>query len=713
VVRRFDSSPRARPSVSGVTAGAQQTAGRLLMEAADRREPALTPLSGPESRDARADVPSSASTTRIYSDRSLPSIPAAPSILSPERPEPFDPRGQVAGDHVMVPLSKPPRMVSDNPVSRSRLGASFSGSGTGAPQSGGSDTVGRHPQQYESASVWPGRPSFRLSSPSIDRAWTRAPGSGLVRGRSTDSPDLIRSRPSTGWAGRAPLSALDRSTRAPRWSPAHPPSARVVDTLAGGDRGGDEDRSLSAGSTIGSVGTTASIRARDAHGPGRLSSAGGGSLATRPHAPLGSSRGSNGVPSVTGAPSQRWGTEPTTVSASSDPPAATPNLVTRSKPGASTARDTAVGERSTPGIAVEQTTTGASAAPAGDLVPTLGLPPTERPAALPETTVSGPATVRSLVRAHDRQRGTLGVEDRPAAWPRPSVSSGQPVGDRFRPNPRSGVVGPSTPAQSGTHNRPRSVSPHPRRGSVARRLATPPLRYSPTASRSGTETPESPPVPTQPAAAAGRRHPETAPAADRSTPDSTFGRPQADSAPTSAEQGAGGRSLSQSGQAADHRRHIDGRPASVRSWQGTDNSGAPHRHAGHAGSDGDRAGSDDVARAAPTVVDDAGHGTGPDASSWLPSTAALWTGERLMRPDFGCDIHDHVFSAVTPATLNLIESSVREALVRWEPRIDVESIDADTAENPNEVLIEIEYRVRTTNSLSNMVYPFYITEGDG
>jgi len=88
-------------------------------------------------------------------------------------------------------------------------------------------------------------------------------------------------------------------------------------------------------------------------------------------------------------------------------------------------------------------------------------------------------------------------------------------------------------------------------------------------------------------------------------------------------------------------------------------------------------------------------------------------GERLMRPDFGCDIHDHVFSAVTPATLNLIESSVREALVRWEPRIDVESIDADTAENPNEVLIEIEYRVRTTNSLSNMVYPFYITEGDG
>jgi len=89
-------------------------------------------------------------------------------------------------------------------------------------------------------------------------------------------------------------------------------------------------------------------------------------------------------------------------------------------------------------------------------------------------------------------------------------------------------------------------------------------------------------------------------------------------------------------------------------------------------------------------------------------------GERLMRPEFGCDIHKHVFSAATPATLNLIESSVQEALVRWEPRIDVESVEARTDdEDPTKVLIEIEYHVRTTNSLSNMVYPFYITEGDG
>lgn len=88
-------------------------------------------------------------------------------------------------------------------------------------------------------------------------------------------------------------------------------------------------------------------------------------------------------------------------------------------------------------------------------------------------------------------------------------------------------------------------------------------------------------------------------------------------------------------------------------------------------------------------------------------------GERLMRPDFGCDIHERAFSSVTPATLNRIESDVREALVRWEPRIGIESIDVSDDDDPGTVLIDVEYRVRTTNSLSNLVYPFYLTEGDG
>lgn len=87
-------------------------------------------------------------------------------------------------------------------------------------------------------------------------------------------------------------------------------------------------------------------------------------------------------------------------------------------------------------------------------------------------------------------------------------------------------------------------------------------------------------------------------------------------------------------------------------------------------------------------------------------------GERVMRPDFGCDIHDQVYSSLSPATLNRIEDGVRRSLVRWEPRIDVESVDAtpDPAE-PGTVHIDIEYWVESTNSRNNMVYPFYVQEG--
>lgn len=86
-------------------------------------------------------------------------------------------------------------------------------------------------------------------------------------------------------------------------------------------------------------------------------------------------------------------------------------------------------------------------------------------------------------------------------------------------------------------------------------------------------------------------------------------------------------------------------------------------------------------------------------------------GERVMRPEFGCDIHDHVFDNMDGAMLTLVESSVREALIEWEPRIDVETVDAGRdPENPNKLLIDIQYVVRSTNTESNMVYPFYLTE---
>jgi uncharacterized protein len=87
-------------------------------------------------------------------------------------------------------------------------------------------------------------------------------------------------------------------------------------------------------------------------------------------------------------------------------------------------------------------------------------------------------------------------------------------------------------------------------------------------------------------------------------------------------------------------------------------------------------------------------------------------GERVMLPDFGCGIHDLVFAPNNPMTLTVVVQTVRQALVAYEPRIDVLDVSAETApEEPNLLLIRINYRIRANNALGNLVYPFYITEG--
>ncbi|WP_152042266.1 GPW/gp25 family protein [Salinigranum salinum] len=86
-------------------------------------------------------------------------------------------------------------------------------------------------------------------------------------------------------------------------------------------------------------------------------------------------------------------------------------------------------------------------------------------------------------------------------------------------------------------------------------------------------------------------------------------------------------------------------------------------------------------------------------------------GERTMRPDFGCGIHDYVFATVNTTTLNLIETSVREALIRWEPRIEVQNVEIRTDEiRTGKLLVDIDYRIRNSNTEANLVYPFYLEE---
>ncbi len=87
-------------------------------------------------------------------------------------------------------------------------------------------------------------------------------------------------------------------------------------------------------------------------------------------------------------------------------------------------------------------------------------------------------------------------------------------------------------------------------------------------------------------------------------------------------------------------------------------------------------------------------------------------GERVMMDDFGCGIHDLVFESNTSNILGRIAEDVRQALTIYEPRIDILDINVETRpEQPNLLLIRINYTIRTTNTIGNMVYPFYITEG--
>jgi len=84
-------------------------------------------------------------------------------------------------------------------------------------------------------------------------------------------------------------------------------------------------------------------------------------------------------------------------------------------------------------------------------------------------------------------------------------------------------------------------------------------------------------------------------------------------------------------------------------------------------------------------------------------------GERLMRPDFGAGLNQFVFEPLNTTTMAQVKTRVEEALIDWEPRIDVGEVrvSADPSDR-NTLLIEVQYRVRATDSRQNLVYPFYL-----
>jgi phage baseplate assembly protein W len=89
-------------------------------------------------------------------------------------------------------------------------------------------------------------------------------------------------------------------------------------------------------------------------------------------------------------------------------------------------------------------------------------------------------------------------------------------------------------------------------------------------------------------------------------------------------------------------------------------------------------------------------------------------GERPMRPEFGCAVHDLVFDTIDAEMIGRVESAVYVALARWEPRIEVTDLDFDLGEvDQGKLVITITYRVLSTSRLYNLVYPFYVIPAEG
>ena len=88
-------------------------------------------------------------------------------------------------------------------------------------------------------------------------------------------------------------------------------------------------------------------------------------------------------------------------------------------------------------------------------------------------------------------------------------------------------------------------------------------------------------------------------------------------------------------------------------------------------------------------------------------------GQRMMRPEFGCHIHELMFAPNNAATAGLAARYVEEALAMWEPRIQVEEVRASfDGDDESRLLIEVLYEVKATNDPRALVFPFYAIPGE-
>ena len=102
-----------------------------------------------------------------------------------------------------------------------------------------------------------------------------------------------------------------------------------------------------------------------------------------------------------------------------------------------------------------------------------------------------------------------------------------------------------------------------------------------------------------------------------------------------------------------------------------------------------------------------------DIDSSLEILLSTRLGERIMLPDYGCNLDEMLFNPVDLTLKTYVADMIETAILYYEPRIDVNKIEIDDSlETEGVLMINIDYTVRATNSRRNKTYPFYKEEGN-
>ena len=101
-----------------------------------------------------------------------------------------------------------------------------------------------------------------------------------------------------------------------------------------------------------------------------------------------------------------------------------------------------------------------------------------------------------------------------------------------------------------------------------------------------------------------------------------------------------------------------------------------------------------------------------DVASSLHILLTTVQGERIMVPEYGCNLDELLFESLDTRTKTLMTDKIEAAIVYFEPRIELESVRLDdSGELEGVVLIEVIYRIISTNTRYNFVFPYYKQEG--